>query len=534
MNGSNSGLSQYVPYLWIVIVLITIWAWYYVYRQKKKDLLIANRNRIEIIPSAISTLGVLGTFLGITIGLLHFDTKDLTASIPELLSGLKTAFFTSLAGMVGSLILSKIISNYYDEETGGMSDANQAAGQISKAVLDLKNAMNSQSTSQQQLIESIKLLMEGINNSIGSLDQNISNIKDSNLEVVKHVSELNTKTHDILSSKQELQSSLNKIGESVGSIAPSVGNIEEVAKKQLDTAVSQLQQSKELNTKVGEINDSAEAMVSTEGEISEKLSGVTDKLHGEVIEIEDKMEETNKLLGKKFDEFSELLKRNNTEALVEVMKRVTEEFQTQMNSLINKLVQENFDQLNKSVEKLNQWQVENKEMIKSLISQYKQMADNFEDTSNTLSKVKVDTQSLVGDGGKLSVLIESLNEVIIKDQKFKEISTDLQTTAALTKSNMESFDESTKKLNDWVKKQRDFTDGVAVLIKKLEELSEMKDYASNFWKETKKGMNDAVGIVKNGTEELNTQLSALDQQFYARLSTTLAQLDACIQALIRK
>ena len=251
-----------------------------------------------------------------------------------------------------------------------------------------------------------------------------------------------------------------------------------------------------------------------------------------MIEIEDKMTETNSLLERKFDEFSELLKKNNTEALVEVMTRVTEEFQTQMNALIEKLVQENFDQLNKSVEKLNQWQIENKEMIQSLTSQYKQMADNFSDTSDSLKKVKEDTRSLVSDGGKLEQLVSSLNEVIIQDEKFKQISTNLQQTAELSKTNMESFDESTRKLNEWIKKQRNFTDSVAVLIQKLEEINEMRNYASKFWEDTRTGMNDAVGIISHGAEELNEQITELDQHFYSRLGTTLAQLDACIQSLI--
>ena len=83
------------------------------------------------------------------------------------------------------------------------------------------------------------------------------------------------------------------------------------------------------------------------------------------------MDKTNSLLERKFDEFTELLKKSNTEALVEVMKEVTAEFQKQMDALISKLIQENFDQLNKSVERLNQWQQENKEMIASLTKQYK-------------------------------------------------------------------------------------------------------------------------------------------------------------------
>ena len=79
------------------------------------------------------------------------------------------------------------------------------------------------------------------------------------------------------------------------------------------------------------------------------------------------MKETNELLTVKFDEFSELLRKSNTEALVEVMKGVTLEFEKQMSALINKLIQENFEQLNQSVANMNQWQQENKEMIVSEI-----------------------------------------------------------------------------------------------------------------------------------------------------------------------
>ena len=52
--------------------------------------------------------------------------------------------------------------------------------------------------------------------------------------------------------------------------------------------------------------------------------------------------QNNKLITGKFDEFSELLARNNTEALVDVMTKATEEFNSQMSSLIEKLVQEAF------------------------------------------------------------------------------------------------------------------------------------------------------------------------------------------------
>ncbi len=54
----------------------------------------------------IVSLGVLGTFVGIAIGLLQFDATDIKGSIAPLLEGLKTAFITSGVGIFFSIILS--------------------------------------------------------------------------------------------------------------------------------------------------------------------------------------------------------------------------------------------------------------------------------------------------------------------------------------------------------------------------------------------------------------------------------------------
>lgn len=49
--------------------------------------------------------GILGTFIGIVIGLLHFDTTNIDESVPQLLDGLRFAFITSIIGMGFSLII---------------------------------------------------------------------------------------------------------------------------------------------------------------------------------------------------------------------------------------------------------------------------------------------------------------------------------------------------------------------------------------------------------------------------------------------
>lgn len=51
------------------------------------------------LPDLVTSLGVLGTFIGIVLGLIDFDPRNIKDSVPSLLQGLKTAFITSIAGM---------------------------------------------------------------------------------------------------------------------------------------------------------------------------------------------------------------------------------------------------------------------------------------------------------------------------------------------------------------------------------------------------------------------------------------------------
>lgn len=62
---------------------------------------------LSIIPGVMTGLGILGTFIGLSIGLQNFNTgtaAEITSSIAPLMDGIKIAFHTSIYGMVFSLI----------------------------------------------------------------------------------------------------------------------------------------------------------------------------------------------------------------------------------------------------------------------------------------------------------------------------------------------------------------------------------------------------------------------------------------------
>lgn len=62
--------------------------------------------------SDYTTLGMLGTFAGIAVGLFFFDSSNINNSIPQLLSGLKFAFVTSIVGLICSIWHTKSSKNW--------------------------------------------------------------------------------------------------------------------------------------------------------------------------------------------------------------------------------------------------------------------------------------------------------------------------------------------------------------------------------------------------------------------------------------
>lgn len=80
---------------------------YCIYNVKNNN---ANKNEY-------TTLGMLGTFVGIAIGLCFFDTSNINQSLPQLLGGLQLAFWTSIAGL-GSALYHKWHFFKFNEQIG--------------------------------------------------------------------------------------------------------------------------------------------------------------------------------------------------------------------------------------------------------------------------------------------------------------------------------------------------------------------------------------------------------------------------------
>ena len=135
---------------------------------------------------------------------------------------------------------------------------------------------------------------------------------------------------------------------------------------------------------------------------------------------------------------------------------------------------------------------------------------------------------------KLHAIIEGLELVLAKDQDFVATAKALRKAAEDNERNVAEYQRYTKDLNTWVEKQRNFSDSVKDLIKKLEELDKLRDYNNEFWADAKRNLMEAQNRLHASADFLQGEIQTLDQHFYNRLSETLSQLDVCIQAMVNK
>lgn len=113
-------------------------------------------NITRIAPSALTSIGVLGTFFGIFLGLLEFDVSDIDASVPPLLDGLKVAFITSIMG-ISLAVVFRIFESVLPTNAG---PGGVSADEIFAVLSDIRNEAR-------QFHDESKDAAEKVSNAIG-------------------------------------------------------------------------------------------------------------------------------------------------------------------------------------------------------------------------------------------------------------------------------------------------------------------------------------------------------------------------------
>tara|TARA_A100001011_G_C14301721_1_gene841060 strand:- start:1942 stop:3153 length:1212 start_codon:yes stop_codon:yes gene_type:complete len=155
------------------------------------------------VPQFLISLGILGTFYGIFLGLIEFNASKINESILNLIDGLKLAFITSIVG-IGSAIILRVIRQALPKQQEEQEEI--TAEDIHFQLTQLINAINSDSdTSLGSQIQKMR----------SETNDNLKNLNKSFTEFAEKMAENNTKS--LIDAIEQVMKDFNtKINEQIG------------------------------------------------------------------------------------------------------------------------------------------------------------------------------------------------------------------------------------------------------------------------------------------------------------------------------
>ncbi|MFZ3421855.1 hypothetical protein [Vibrio harveyi] len=448
----------------------------------------------------LTSLGILGTFAGIVVGLMEFDPSNIDGSIESLLAGLKTAFLTSLVGMAASIIYKAILGAIPQKgDSTAKSVGPEEIHSVMSAQLNASNELLSaiKGDEDSSLTSQIKNLRIDINDGNKSLARHMEKAVEGNKKFqfklwqkMDEFGELLSKsaTEQVINALKEVIVEFNdKLTEQFGE---NFKRLDESVKKLVDWQENYKDQLADMATKyqlgvdaissteksVASINERTEAIPAT----MEKLHQVMELGHGQVTELEHRLEAFKDLRDK----------------AVEAMPQIREQMDNTM-SVIGESVKAASTH------------------YESMLQESQNIIDNFSSTA-TQSVEHMRTNLEAGAENVSSQLIESSQTL---GGQLLEASTTFQDQVGTATGGLSNV---TSHLTDTTEQIRQhLEDSITELNGQLRVLvADIKDDA----RETGNVLKEANQELLNSTKEIQSETTSAIKKLHDRLETTLEEV----------
>ena len=283
----------------------------------------------SVLGNIASTIGVLGTFVGISIGLWKFNPNDITSSVPLLLSGMKIAFATSIIGMAASIFMKYIALKNEDEEN--IDD-----------IMELFNTMIAESRNVNNTLIENQKQTENVLNKVSEIWA--SHQENLTVELKSEILNLNNNT---ISKQEELIGEFKKLGECFTLLNSGVNNLltwQENYKETIENTT------KELETVIQTIHNADESIES----ISKNASLIKENNEN----LSEVLKEINKTQNVIIDSNKSIIEISNTAK--ESIPQINEHFTNidnrtkESTAYLQTLISENLNNIKSYLEKITE------------------------------------------------------------------------------------------------------------------------------------------------------------------------------------
>ena len=391
----------------------------------------------SVLGNIASTIGVLGTFVGISIGLWKFNPNDITSSVPLLLSGMKIAFATSIIGMAASIFMKYIALKNEDEEN--IDD-----------IMELFNTMIAESRNVNNTLIENQKQTENVLNKVSEIWA--SHQENLTVELKSEILNLNNNT---ISKQEELIGEFKKLGECFTLLNSGVNNLltwQENYKETIENTT------KELETVIQTIHNADESIES----ISKNSSLIKENNEN----LSEVLKEINKTQNVIIDSNKSIIEISNTAK--ESIPQINEHFTNidnrtkESTAYLQTLISENLNNIKSYLEKITE-----DVLSKTTQSIYENNRQFKYEISEHISQCKMLIYSLKD-------LIPDINEHLLSTQKRFN-----KTLIHFNEEVQNSFKENTYEINKQVQLLKETTaninntldDTISLSTKRLENIT---------------------------------------------------------------
>ena len=423
-------IGQYIGVSLTISDLIIYFVMGYIIVHIIKNNKINDKEKRNFYINLLPILGVIGTFAGICIGLADFNSNEIEKSVPLLLQGLKTAFWTSLIGTSLAVFFNVWYSFKDKKDVEDEDDEIPLLKLQIKELQAISEKFNSFLDNQIINNDSLKNLTDFFNNNENKNLKKFEEIKDE----LKVLNEKQEKTNNFYESsllKLGILDDLNrKYDKNIENFSLWNENISVLK----ENSILNLEENRKLNSSTTETLIKLESIEKINSETLIKLESL-EKINTDIVDKNSAIFENVELLLDNFktykDEFSNFFKASesqsselitafkefatymaeeNSKAFIEALNKTIRDFN---NNLIESFGS-NFKQLNEAVIKLVDWQEEYKQIIEITTENQKVIFDSFNGIEKELQTFSAETKNINSIVSELSTITKESMEQNIK------------------------------------------------------------------------------------------------------------------------
>ena len=494
--GFNLPVSDIIIYLVMFIIVF-----FKVIKYNKLN----NKEKRNFYINLLPILGVIGTFLGICLGLSDFDSNEIESSVPLLLQGLKTAFWTSFIGTSWAVFLNIRYSSKDKEdniEEDELSLLKLQIEELQKLNTNFYNLVQENKKEKDSLYQINKEMLDSIK---------ANNIMQEQLSQIEDLKSIKQELF-LLNQKQDIRDEiLNKVLDSLNSsklLLENINSFKEISNRILEKQNDEDEQIKILLEKLCENSNLQVDILKKIEDYTFSLDDIYNSL-GDLIEKADN--QINQLENlEKLNLLEEI--KNNIDSQLEDISVGNTNIVTKLDSL-EKYDSNIFVNSSKSLDFISSIHIK--------IEEYKNIFNNFmnnssRENSELILAFKEFSNYMLEENSR--VFIEALNKTI------KDFNINLVETFG---SNFKQLNEAVTKLLDWQEHYKDTieltTENQKTIFNSFRNIETELD---NFNQKTKE-ISTVVSELSLATKE------ALEQNYRFNDSLeVLAQLDDQVKELL--